>query len=167
MRLFKAVLLSSAGVLILACSAPINIPSIPPIVIPSIPPINIPTAEGGGTGGFCALVTAAEMGQALGQTMSVTADEASSCTYTAAQILPSIVIRSDSGETIETGKLITSNGRDLTIGGNRAYYGEFMGSLLWIEKGGRTLTIQAIWSLEGDQAVQTISRVGEIAVARF
>ena len=62
-------------------------------------------------------------------------------------MLPTVTLRFDSGESIATGKMIAStNGQDLTIGGYPAYYGEFMGSLMWIEKNGRTLTLQAIWS---------------------
>lgn len=79
-----------------------------------------------------------------------------------------MVLRHDSGETIQAGKLITANGRDLTIAGNPAYYGEFAGSLLYIEKGGgRPLVVQAIWDLEGDAGVQRISHIGELAAGRF
>ena len=70
-------------------------------------------------------------------------------------MLPTIILRTGDNETIAVGKMIaTTNGQDLTIGGFPAYYGEFMGSLMWIEKNGRTLDAAGpVWSETGDAAV--------------
>ena len=171
-----ALSLAAAGVLLAGCSSgpgagitipPIGLPSMPPIDIPSID-INLPTlAPGGNTSGACALVTEAEMSTAVGAQMTVESNTGTQCTYISPTITPTAIVRYDSGETIAAAKMITSNGRDLTIGGNPAYYGEFAGSLLYIDKGGRILVIQLIWSLDGDEAVQKISQLGELAVARL
>jgi hypothetical protein len=143
------------------------LPSLPPLDLPSID-ITLPTlAPGGNTTGACALVSEAEMSTIVGQTMTVRSSTGNECTYTSPSFTPSAIIRFDSGESIAAGKIITSNGRDLTIGGFPAFYGEFAGSLLYIEKGGRVLVIQTIWSLSGDEAVQKVSQMGELAVPRF
>ena len=181
MRLLRSAALVSAAIVALACSsvtvptaaptgAPITtptteLPPTPTIELPPTPPINGPSVAPGG--GFCALVTEAEMSAIVGSSMSVSSNDSSGCFYNPPSFVPTIVIRSSPDETIEIGKLITTNGRDLTIGGNRAYYGEFSGALLYIEKGGRTLVIQAVWSLTGDELVQKVSQIGEIAIARF
>lgn len=172
MRSLRVLLLAAIALAATACSSGIVIPTIPSFAIPSfaIPsfPIDIPTVPpGGNTSGACALVTEAEMGAILGVAMTVSSSDTTECTWTSPTILPSVVIRYESGESIATGKLITSNGRDLNLGGFPAYYGEFASSLLWIEKGGRTLVVQAIWSETGDAAVQKISQMGTTAIARF
>ncbi len=144
-----------------------NIPPIPPIDpssiaggIPTLPP-------GGSTTGACALVTEAEMSTLIGQAMTVYTNSGTQCSWISAAITPSVIIRYDSGESIEEGKRVTPNGRDLVIGGYPAYYAEFAGSLLYIEKGGRLLVVQTVWSLTGDEGVQKVSQIGELALSRF
>ncbi|HYI22249.1 MAG TPA: hypothetical protein VEX62_06395 [Candidatus Limnocylindrales bacterium] len=189
MRIARLLLVSAAVLVAAACTS-ITIPgqspgtTIPPIPslpsfqipsfqlpsnLPSIPPIGVPTvAPGGATSGGCALVTEAEMTSIMGQAMSATSSSPTECTWSAPSVLPTVTLRFDSGESIATGKMIaTTNGQDLTIGGFPAYYGEFMGSLMWIEKNGRTLTLQAIWSESGDPAVQKLSQIGTLAIGRF
>ncbi|CAN5723248.1 hypothetical protein BH24CHL5_BH24CHL5_10140 [soil metagenome] len=173
MRIQTLIVLAAGAVLATACTsitpgATVAPPSVPPIDLPSVPPIDLPTvAPGGNTSGACALVSESEMTSMMGEPMTVSASEGTICTWTSTSILPTVVLRYDSGETIQAGKLITSNGRDLTIAGNPAYYGEFAGSLLYIEKGGRPLVVQAVWDLEGDAGVQRISQIGELAAGRF
>jgi len=176
MRLLRLLLPVSTLILAVACtsitpgtSPGATIPPVSSFVPSSIPPAGIPTvAPGGATSGACALITEAEMSSIVGAPMSVTSSEATECTWSPPAVLPTVVVRYESGESIQDGKLIAQgNGRDLTIGGNPAYYGEFAGSLLWIEKGGRTLVVQAIWGRRGDEAVQTISQVGEVVISRF
>ncbi len=187
MRSVRLFMVSAAVLLAAACTSitvPSNIPSftvpsnMPSFQLPSnlpipsdfsIPPITIPTVQpGGATSGGCALVTEAEMTSIMGQQMTATSSSPTECTWTSPSVLPTVTLRFDSGESIATGKLIAStNGQDLTIGGYPAYYGEFMGSLMWIEKNGRTLTLQAIWSETGAPAVEKLSQIGTIAIGRF
>lgn len=165
-----------AGVVLAACS-PADGPGgpIPSYNIPPIPPIDpssigdgIPTLPpGGSTTGACALVTEAEMSTFMGQTMTVYSNSGTQCSWISAAITPSVIIRYDSGESIDDGRRTTPNGRDLVIGGYPAYYGEFAGSLLYIEKAGRVLVVQTVWDLAGDEGVQTVGQIGEIAVSRF
>ena len=163
-----------AGLVLAGCSAGGSADTLPSFNIPPIPPVNpsaiggIPTLPpGGSTTGACALVTEAEMSTLIGQAMRVYTNSGTQCSWIAATVSPSVIIRYDSGESIATGKVITPNGRDLLIGGYPAYYGEFAGSLLYIEKGSRFLVVQTVWSLTGDEAVQKVSPIGELAVSRF
>jgi hypothetical protein len=173
MRAFVSLFI--AGLTLAGCST-VSSPgfTIPPITIPSFPinleslDINLPTlAPGGNTAGACALVTEAEMSSRVGQPMTVQSNDGNECVWIAAQFTPSVIIRYDTQESIASGRLSTPNGRDLTIGGNPAYYGEFAGSLLYIKKGGRTLVVQAIWSFSGDEGVLKVSQIGELAASRF
>ncbi len=189
MRIARLFLISAAVLVAAACTSitipgqspgatipPINLPSfqIPsfqlPSNLPSLPPIGIPTvAPGGDTTGMCALVTEAEMSSIMGAQMSVSESSTSQCTWTSPSFLPTVILRTGDNETIAIGKMIaTTNGQDLTIGGFPAYYGELMGSLMWIDKSGRTLAIQVpVWSESGDAAVQKLSQIGTLAIGRF
>lgn len=186
MRFGRLVIVSAAGLLAAACTS-ISVPgaspgtTLPPITIPSslpsfeipsgftMPPIDIPTLEpGGATSGACALVSEAELTSVIGQQMTARNSSATQCTWTTATVLPTVVAHADGSQSIATGKLIAStNGRDLTIAGYPAYYGELVGSWMWIEKDGRTLAVQAIWSENGDAAVQKLSQIGTLAIGRF
>ncbi len=170
MRSLRVLLLVAAAVAATACAVAVapTIPTPTPIPTFDIASFVLPTVQpGGNTSGACALVSEAEMGALLGATMTVASRDETECTWTSPSVLPSVIIRYESGDSIANGKLISSNGRDLTIGGFPAYYGEFASSLLWIEKGGRTLVVQAIWSETGDAAVQKISALGTTAIGRF
>jgi hypothetical protein len=78
-------------------------------------------------------------------------------------IIP-IVIRYGEDESIAAAKLVTENGVDLTIAGNPAYYGELMGGILYIEKAGQTLVLQAPLSTELKDA---LIAAGTVAITRF
>lgn len=147
--------------------------SIPPIVLPSgiptlppLPDIGLPTPVNGQSPA-CQYVSEAEMTSLIGEAMTVSSSAGSQCTWSAADLSPNVIIRYGTAETIANGKLFAPNGRDLTIGGNPAYFSDITGALLFIEKSGRPLVVQAIWSLEGDAEVQKISQIGELAVSRF
>ena len=86
------------------------------------------------------------------------------CNVTPADSFIPIVIRYGENESIEAAKLIVENGEDLTIGGNPAYYGEFMGGILYIEKGGQTLVLQAPLSNEDKDKLISVANV---AITRF
>ena len=103
----------------------------------------------------------------IGLTMTVYTNSGSQCSWVAPTVSPSVIIRYDSGESIASARLITTNGRDLVIGGYPAYYAEFAGSLLYIEKGGRVLVVQTVWSLTGDEGVQKVSQLATLAVSRW
>lgn len=162
------------GLALVGCSTGGDGNAIPSLNIPPIPPINpssignIPTLPpGGSTTGACALVTETEMSSIIGQPMTVYTNSGTQCSWVSAVVTPSVIIRYDSGETIDEGKQVTPNGRDVVIGGYPAYYAEFAGSLLYIDKDGRVLVVQTVWSLSGDQGVQKVSEIGELAVSRF
>lgn len=146
--------------------------SIPPIVLPSglptLPPLtDIGPTPVNGQSPACQYVSEAEMTSLLGEAMTVSSSAGSQCIWSAADLSPNVIIRYGTAETIANGKLFAPNGRDLTIGGNPAFFSDITGALLFIEKSGRPLVVQAIWSLEGDAEVQKISQIGELAVSRF
>jgi hypothetical protein len=163
-----------AGLLMAACSSVGPGTTLPPIVIPSfsipslqlppgltIPPIVIPSVDPAQSA--CRLITAAEAAGVLGGTVTTNADPAGGCTLIPSEGFP-IVIRSGTSETIATAKMITSNGQDLSIGGAPAYYGELMGGLLYIEKGGQTLVFQAALSTDSKDKLIALAN---IAITRF
>ena len=163
-----------AGVMLAGCTTVGPDAANPSFNVPAIPRVDpsalggIPTlAPGGSTSGACALVSEAEMSSLIGQAMTVYTNSGTQCSWIAATVSPSVIIRHDSGETIASAKVITTNGRDLAISGYPAYYAEFAGSLLYIEKGGRVLVVQTVWSLTGDEGVQKVSQIGELALSRF
>lgn len=172
MRASTAMLI--VGLALAGCSDGGDGSAIPSLNIPAIPPLdpssigNIPTLPpGGSTTGACALVTEMEMSTIIGHPMTVYTNSGTQCSWVSAVITPSVVIRYDSGETIDEGKTLTPNGRDVVIGGYQAYYAELAGSLLYIDKDGRVLVVQTVWSLSGDLGVQKVSEIGELAVSRF
>jgi hypothetical protein len=114
--------------------------------------------------GACHLVTQAEMDTVFGGTATITEDEDGTCNVTPPDSFIPIVIRYGQDESIANAKLIVENGEDLTIGGNPAYYGEFMGGILYIEKGGQTLVLQAPLSTEDKD---NLIAVANIAITRF
>jgi hypothetical protein len=114
----------------------------------------------------CQLVSAEEMAGIIGQPMTITDVEESSCTYTAESLFPIFVLRIGTGETIDAAKMITENGRDLTIGGLPAYYGEFMGGILYVQRGSDSLVVQA--PLQADDPIPAqIQAIAELAVTRW
>ncbi|HUP82732.1 MAG TPA: hypothetical protein VM284_00905, partial [Candidatus Limnocylindria bacterium] len=86
------------------------------------------------------------------------------CNVTGADSIIPIVIRYGENESISAAKLVIDNGEDLTIAGNPAYYGELMGGILYIEKAGQTLVLQAPLSTESKDALIAAATV---AMARF
>jgi len=138
---------------------------------PAETPMGSETMEPGGevdagSSRACALVTPEEVSQITGSQMSITAATANECTYGSAEIFPIFVLRFGFGETIEAAKMIISNGRDLTISGLPAFYGELMGGILYVERGSDTLVVQAPLQAEGDIASQ-MERIAELAVSRW
>ena len=163
------------GLLITACSSggpgttirPIVIPSfsIPSIQLPpgfTIPPIAIPSVDPAQSA--CRLITADEAASVLGGPVTVTPDPDGSCTFLPTGTFFPIVVRSGTDESIATAKMILSNGVDLTVGGAPAYYGELMGGILYIEKGGQTLVLQA--ALSNDMKDKLVA-LANIAITRF
>ena len=127
---------------------PINIPSLPPINIPSIPPIDIPSGliptpvpAGDST---CRFVTAEEMAAIFGGPVNLVPGDTGDCTITPSTGSIGIVMRIGQGETLQVAKLIAStNGQDLTVAGLPAWYGEFLGGILYVERNGNSLVLQA------------------------
>jgi hypothetical protein len=131
------------------------------------------TSGGGGTvdpaaSRACQLLTVDELKTALAdQTMAVTEAEANTCTWASAQVLPTLVLRVDSGETLEAARAILTDHQDITVGGHPAVIGG-SGSLLYIDMGGgHVLVLQGVWGLQADTANATITSLGEKAAARF
>ncbi len=79
----------------------------------------------------------------------------------------SVVIRFGFGQTLDDARAILSDGRELTILDSPAYYGQLAGSVVYIERGGETIVIQAIWGFEGEESVTRVSQIGEAALARW
>ena len=98
------------------------------------------------------------------RTVTIEPGETGDCTITPPDSFIPLVMRYGTSETIATGKLITSNGQDLTIGGSPAYYGEFAGGILYVEKGGQTLVLQAPLSTE---LKDKLIAVANVAITRF
>ena len=112
----------------------------------------------------CALVTQAEMDTVFGGATTIEQQEDGTCNVTGPDSIIPIVIRYGEGESISAAKLVVDNGEDLTIAGNPAYYGELMGGILYIEKAGQTLVLQAPLSTESKDV---LIGAGTAAIARF
>jgi hypothetical protein len=99
--------------------------------------------------------------------MSITTSADLECTYGSSNIFPIFVVRFGcQGESIEVAKMITSEGRDLTIAGLPAYYGEPLGGILYVERGGDTLVIQA--PLQADDPLPAqMEAIAELAISRW
>ena len=143
--------------------------TVPPITLPSnlptMPDLGLPTPVGG-LSPACQLVTQAEMTSMMGEPMAGSSSVATECSWSGANITPTVIIRYDTGESIAGAKLAFPGGRDLTIGGSAAYYSD-TASALYIEKGGRSLVLQAVWSLAGPEAYLKLAQIGELAASRF
>lgn len=170
LKMRRSLSLVIAGLLMAACSSVGPGTTIPPVtlptILPTIPPQLLPTPVGG-LSPACQLVTQAEITSVIGEPMTASSSVGTECSWSAARITPTVIIRYDTGESIQNGKLAFPDGRDLTIGGNPGFYVEVGGAVLYVEKGGRTLVVQAIWSLEGDAQLVKISQIGELAASRF
>ena len=139
---------------------PINIPSIPPITLPSgivIPPITLPTAEVP-----CALITTAEISAIVGS-VSDQSSSTTACSFVGSD-LTIYTVSLESGSAIDSLKLVVPNGEDLTVGGNRAYYANFLVDTLTVEKGGNSLTIASPLQ-QGKK--DTLTAIANIALTRF
>ena len=112
----------------------------------------------------CALVTQGEMDAVFGGTATIEQSEDGTCSVTGPDSLIPIVIRYGENESISAAKMVVDNGEDLTVAGNPAYYGELMGGILYIEKGGQTLVLQAPLSTESKEL---LIGAGFAAIARF
>ena len=173
-----------AGLLVAACSSigpgttippipPINIPSFsiptfPPIVLPpgvSIPPIVFPSADP--SGGLCRLVSTAEMAAAIGggATITVTETTDTTCTYLASP-MTIISVRTESGD-LSTAGILLSEPKSITVAGNPALIGSFMGILLYINKGGQNLVVQAALMENSEANQQKIIAIGTTAASRW
>ena len=168
MHLFRVALLTALAAVAVACGG-----GAPATATPGGPgtPTNAPgatatvaPATGGPTGSACALVTQADADAALGAGATIEEQDDGACNVTPADSIIPIVIRYGEGESIAAGKLITENGQDLTIGGSPAYYGELMGGILYIEKGGQTLVLQAPLSTESKDVMIALAN---LIITRF
>ena len=112
----------------------------------------------------CALVTQVEMDAVFGGTTTIEKQDDGACNVTGPDSIIPIVIRYGVDESIAAAKLVIDDGEDLTINGNPAYYGELMGGILYIEKTGQTLVLQAPLSTESKDL---LIEVGTVAITRF
>jgi hypothetical protein len=122
------------------------------------------SATGAPGGSACRLVTQADADAALGAGATIAEEEDGSCNVTPAESIIPIVIRYGVNEDIATAKMIVDNGEDLTIGGSPAYYGELMGGILYIAKGGQTLVLQAPLSTESKDEMVALAN---LIITRF
>jgi hypothetical protein len=168
----RALMAGVATLLVATACTSVTIPSFPPVNIPSfsipsfsIPSFSIPSIVPGGQGAACSLVTQDEAAGVYGGPVTLTSGTDNTCTITSnSDALKSVVIRTGTGETIATAKLITSNGQDLTVAGLPAYYGELLGGILYVEKNGQDLVLQAPLNTQfKDQLVA----LATIAVSRW
>jgi len=110
------------------------------------------------------------MSAIFGEAMSVTGSEGGACTWSAASMLPSIVYRVDSGEDIASAKaaseMLGYEGSDTQVAGNPAFYAKLMGAILYVEKGGHTLVVQAPL-MEDDPIQAQVTQVAEAILARW
>lgn len=175
MHIFKFGLLGAIAIAAVACGgaaaptpAPTGVtPTNAPTGAPTNPPAGTPTTAPGSvapTGNACALVTQAEVDAIFGGTVTIEEQEGGECNITPPDSFIPIVIRYGEDESIAVAKMIVENGEDLTIGGNPAYYGELMGGILYIEKAGQTLVLQAPLSTE---LKDPMIAVANIAITRF
>lgn len=170
-----------AGLLVAACATvgpgttipPINIPSFtiptfPPIVLPpgfSIPPIEFPSADP--NGGLCRLLSTAEVAAALGggATVTVTGTTDTSCTYLS-NSFTGINVRTENGD-LQTARILLSDIKDITVAGNPAIIGGFMGILLYIQRGGEQLVVQGVLMTNDEANQQKIIQIGTTAASRW
>ena len=167
---------------------PINIPTIPPINLPSIPPINIPGLPSGGFGGIpglpsggigglfpsgfdipiptgsvpCSLVTAAEVGQIMGATVTDASDSATDCTFVTSGFSTISVSVDQSTDLSGVQFLMGNSAQQTTIAGNPAITGTALGfPAVYVQKGANQLTVLG-FLLNNDQTT-TMNALGQIA----
>lgn len=169
MHIVKVALLGALTIVAVACGGGASPTATP--AGPGASPTNAPGATATAAPGTvapgtsaCALVTQADADAAFGAGATIEAQDDGSCNVTPADSFIPIVIRYGDGESIATAKLITENGQDLTIGGSPAYYGELMGGILYIEKGGQTLVLQAPLSTESKDVMIALAN---LIITRF
>lgn len=172
------------GVMLLAAcgggAAPTNAPTMAPTDEPTtalptppdgeetLPPDGGETLPPDPNAGACRLLTPQEVGTAMGATdVTVLSATDIDCTYVSGIGIPSITIRFDSGETLDAARMILDQPEDITVAGNPAVFGEFMGSLLYVQEGDQVLVFQAIWDMEREPAKAALTTLAEAALARF
>lgn len=173
MKFVKFALVGAIAIAALACgggtptSAPTATPAdgSAPVVTPTAPTGTVaPTGSVAPAGSACELITQDEANLVFGGTVTIAAQDDGSCEITPPDSVLPVVIRYGDGETIDAAKLIVEDGVDVTIGGFRAFYGEIMGGILYIEKDGQTLVLQSPLSTEvKDQMIA----LATAAIARF
>ena len=133
---------------------------------PGTPGATPTTAPGTAVAGrnACLLITQLEADASFEGATTITTQDDGSCEITPPDSFIPVIIRYGEDESIAAAKLIVENGEDFTILGNPAYYGEFMGGILYIEKGGQTLVLQSPLSTEMRDQLVTIANA---AIARF
>jgi hypothetical protein len=104
------------------------------------------------------------MGEETAAVLSATSND---CTYASGIGIPSISIRFNSGETLDAARMILEEPEDVTVAGNPAVFGEFMGSLLYVQEGGNVLVFQAIWDKERAEGKTALTALAEAALPRF
>lgn len=119
--------------------------------------------------GACRLLTAAEVGQVIGEAdVTVQSGNSTECSYAAGFGIPSVTVRFDSGESLDAARMILTEPEDISVAGNPAVFGEFMGHLLYVQEGDRVLVFQAIWGEEDRAAAKAkLSALAETALPRF
>jgi hypothetical protein len=166
MRLAKAVVIGALASVALACGAGITIPSIPPI--PSFPPIVLPSGvvvpSVNPGSAQCALITAAEVQAILGVAVSDQSSSATDCTFLPTNSFTPMSLSLTSAGGIAGIKIVASNGEDLAVGGNPAYYVNFVGDQLYVEKSNQTLLVYAL----GQTGMRDkLIAIATIAITRF
>jgi hypothetical protein len=141
-----------------------NLPSLPPFEIPSgidIPSIGAPNPGGG----LCRLLSAEEVSTAFGVPgMTVTETSDSSCTFSSG--LTNLTMRTETGD-LATAKMILGEAQDITIGQYPAVIGSFMGILLYIQKGGDQLVLQAVLIENNEENRAKVIQAGTLAASRW
>jgi hypothetical protein len=169
MRLAKTLLIGALASAALACTGGVTIPTIPPIPtfpgIPSIPPIDIPSGALPSPGSVaCTLLTVAEANTIMGGNMQDLSTAATDCTFLDSSTFASLSLSLTSGGGIAGIKFLANGGEDMAIAGFPAYYVNFAGDQMYVEKNNQTLFIFAVG--QTDKRDQLIA-AANIAITRF
>ena len=179
MNTFRRVFVAGFATLLLAgaCTS-INIPSIPPIptippgfTIPpipnfSFPPITIPSGDANSA--VCQLISAAEMSTILGAQVTVSGDDADSCTYTLPTFATVVVTVSNETDLSGVQFLMGQSAQQTTIAGSPAIAGTVLGQpAVYVQKGGTQLQVLGVL-LGSDQAqIDKMVQVANTVVPRL
>ena len=180
MRVAKVVSLGIVALLVVACGG-IRIPSIPPIPsFPSFPPFpsgafpsDFPTPGPGSFSvdpatGICRLLSAAEVGAALGGSVTISDSEANSCTYTQTQSFATINVRTESGDLTAARFLLGNTATDITVNGMPGLSGSFINSpLVYVQRGDQELVVQGVLLAADEASMGRVVQLATLAATRW